>query len=355
MSSLHSSVLVTYGLRPEIQSEFDSVAGDGTLLGRVIRVDRGSSLVVTDVGIERCYLRGSAVTGPATGDWVVARPEPGLGLVLDQVLTRRTAVKRLDPDETGPQVLVANVDTLFVLQGIDRPLRLGRVERLCLITWDAGAIPVVLLTKADLEDTAAVDVLDAIDEIHKVVRGVDVIPVSSATGVGLNLLAPYLPAGATVGLLGESGAGKSTLVNALVGASVQRTGDTRAGDNKGTHTTTSRELVPLASGAVLVDTPGLRSVAMLGDRTGLARSYADIEALSAQCRFGDCGHDSEPGCAVSTARRSGELEESRWAGYQKLLREIAHEERRSGDRARRAEAKEMGRRLAKFRRQIDRP
>jgi ribosome biogenesis GTPase len=349
-----NETLSAYGWSNDRQAEFDSLASDASLPGRVVRVDRGSFLVATDVGTDRCHAGGARAGHdlPVTGDWVAVRPEPGLGFVLERVLPRRSVIKRLDPTEASEQELVANVDTMFILHGLDRPHRVGRVERLCLITWDGGATPVVVMTKTDLEDdgSATIGLLDAIDEIGKVVRGVDIIPVSSVTGAGLNLLNPYLQPGDTVGLLGESGSGKSTLVNRLVDDNVQATGETRRGDSKGRHTTTSRELIALPSGAVLIDTPGLRSIAMLGNRTGLEQSYADVESLFDRCRFRDCGHGAEPECAVVAAVDSGELSRARWAGYQKLLREIAFEERRAGDRVRRAEFKEWNKKLAKFRR-----
>jgi len=354
------SVLSRYGWTAEVQSQFDSLP-PGALLARVARVDRGGYLVATAGGVERCYSVGGERdqawidSQPVTGDWVAVRPEPGRGLVVEAVLPRRSAIKRLDPSETGEQVLVANVDTMFILHGLDRPHKVGRVERLCLITLDAGAVPVVVLTKSDLEgtDDAAIDLLEAIDEVANVVRDVDIVPVSSTSGSGIHQLAPYLLPGHTVGLVGESGAGKSTLINRLAGDEVQETGDTREGDSMGKHTTTSRHLVPLPSGAVLIDTPGLRAVSMLGDQTGLEQSYADVEDLFELCRFRDCSHGAEPGCGVKEALASGELEEARWASYQGLLREMAFEAARTDARARNAEIKQLSKRIRKSKKNLD--
>jgi ribosome biogenesis GTPase len=275
--------------------------------------------------------------------------------VVEAVLPRRSEIKRLDPSATGEQVLVANVDSMFILHGLDRPHRVGRVERLCLITWDGGATPVVILTKSDLEGTAeaAIRLAEAIDGISDVVRDVEIVPVSSTTGAGIHQLAPYLMPGSTVGVVGESGAGKSTLINKLVGDEVQVTGDLRAGDSMGKHTTTSRDLVPLPSGAILIDTPGLRAISMLGDQTGLERSYADVEALFELCRFRDCMHGAEPGCGVKEALASGELEEARWAGYQRLLRETAIEAARTDARARNVEIKQLSKRIRKAKKNRD--
>jgi ribosome biogenesis GTPase len=342
---------LAYGWTPQIQDHFEPVA-DGMVAARLIRVDRGGYLIATSQGVERCYPspRERATGPPVTGDWITARRQPGYGLVVEAIAPRTTEIVRTDPAGTGVQVLVANVDTMFILQGLDRPLKVGRVERLCLITWDAGATPVVILTKTDLDGTAAavVDLLDAIDQINRVVPGADVVPISSTTGAGVHLLAPHLQAGVTVGLLAESGAGKSTLINRLAGEEVQATGSTRSGDSKGKHTTTSRDLVPLPSGAVIIDTPGLRAVSLTGDRTGLGHAYSDVESLFERCQFRDCSHRAEPGCAVIEALASGELTAPRWAGYQKLSKEMAFERLRADHRARRAVDREMGRRYRKF-------
>jgi ribosome biogenesis GTPase len=345
-------MLTTYGWTESVESQFKSLARPGDIPARVVRVDRGKYLVATATGVERCYPSRSSpgsrtpADTPATGDWVIVRERPGLGLMLDAIFPRRSAVRRLNATSTGEQVLAANVDTIFALHGIDRPHRVGRLERLCLLSWGANTTPVIVLTKTDLlgTTTAAIDLLDAIREIGKVIRGVDVLPVSSATGEGIEQLYAYLGSGQTVGVLGESGAGKSTLINRLAGVERQVTGPTRSGDNKGRHTTTSRDLVPLRLGGTIIDTPGLRTISLLGNTSGLAHSYEDVEALFSGCRFRNCSHQAEPDCGVRTALTNGTLESSRWAAYQKLLREIAHEARRSDVRTRRAEARDGGRR-----------
>lgn len=350
-----TGTLATYGWNESTLGSFQQVAGEGTVPVRVVRVDRGSYLVAAASGVTRCYPASPTDPAAVTGDWAAARSRPGLGLVLDALIPRTTEISRLNREGSGAQVLVANVDTMFVLHGVDRPHRVGRLERLCILTWDAGAHPVIVLTKTDLlgTDEAVIGLVDAIREIGKVIRGVDVLPVSSTSGAGVGQLKPYLVAGATVGLVGESGAGKSTLINRLIGEELQATGRTRRGDHKGRHTTTARELIPLGNGAVLVDTPGLRTIGMIGGEEGLARAYEDLEALFAECRFRDCGHDAEPGCAVTSALRRGTLDRARWDGYQKLLREMSFEARRAEARERRAEAKETGRRLRKVRKNIE--
>ncbi len=342
--------LAAYGWVPPLANRYPPLSADRQP-ARIVRVDRGrAAVVITPAGLADARLAPGA-DPPATGDWAVVRLRPDGGLVVDELLPRTSAVTRTNAASSGEQVLLANVETMFALHGVDRPHRVGRLERLCILSWDAGAEPVILLTKTDLlgTDGAAIGLVDALDEIGKVLRGVDVLPVSAATGAGIGQLGPYLTPGATVGLVGESGAGKSTLVNRLVGEERQRTGATRRGDHKGRHTTTSRELIPLPGGAVLADTPGLRTVAMTGESAGLARAYDDLEELFTRCRFRDCAHRREPGCAVQAALAHGELSRQRWAGYQKLAREIAYEERRATQRAKRAEDRQVGKVLRKVR------
>jgi len=353
--SSDSDALGAFGWTPSVLDRYPPMADTDREPVRVVRVDRDLCIVASRRGVVRCRLAQSINLAPATGDWGVARMGADAQLVLEDVVLRTTAVSRLNPAGDGEQVLVANVDTMFVLHGIDRPHRVGRLERLCILTWDAGADPVIVLTKIDLAgtDEAVIGVEEAVAEIERVVRGVDINPVSSTTGDGIADLAPFLAAGATVGVVGESGAGKSTLVNRLAGADIQTIGRTRGGDAKGRHTTTSRELIPLPGGAVLVDTPGLRMVAMHGGEDGLARAYEDLEALFALCRFRDCSHGTEPGCAVNDALSTGELTERRWTGYLKLLKEIEFEAKRTNERVRRAEVRAQGRRARRRRNRVE--
>jgi ribosome biogenesis GTPase len=343
-----TDALVAYGWTEDIKQRYESRLSPDVQPARIVRVDRGEFVVATSRGVERCFpsSHGSEDRAtpelPATGDWVTIRDRPGLGWRLETILPRRSAVSRLNAAANGEQVLAANVDIMFALHGVDRPHRVGRLERLCLVSWDANTTPVIVLTKTDLlgTDGAVIDLTDSIREIRRVIRRVEIHPVSSATGDGVAQLYQYLGPGQTVGVMGESGAGKSTLINHLAGVDRQATGRTRRNDHKGRHTTTSRELVPLDLGGTIIDTPGLRSVSLLGSEEGLSRSYDDVEALFASCRFRNCGHSSEPDCGVSAALAAGTLEPLRWAAYQKLLKEIAHEAKRSAVRARRAQARD---------------
>jgi ribosome biogenesis GTPase len=283
---------------------------------------------------------------PITGDWAVARDSSAGQLALHHVLPRTTVVLRQNATSTGEQPLVANVDATFLLHGIDRPHRVGRLERLAILSWEVGVRPLIVLTKIDLEGTseAVIGVSEAVAEINKILHDIEVIPVSSATGEGIEQLEPHLPTGQTIGLLGESGAGKSSLINHLAGERLRSTARTRPSDHKGRHTTTSRALVPVPGGAVLVDTPGLRSVSMVAANTGLRRAYADLEAIADECRFRNCSHGVEPGCKIQAAIDDGLLAPERLSGYQKLHREMKFEAKRAEERARRAKSRTSRRR-----------
>ena len=327
--------LVPYGWNDELASQFE----DGAVPARVVRVDRGAWLVATPGGLEHCRPARSSLDPPTTGDWVAVWPEPGFGLVLDRVLPRRSVIRRRGAAKGDvEQPLAANVDTVFVVHGLDRRMRLPRLERGVVMIWDTGAVPVVVLNKTDVADGAA-----ALGAVTASLAGVAVFAVSAATGDGLDQLDAYLGPGATVALVGESGAGKSTLVNALVGEDRQVIGRTRRADYKGRHTTTSRELVPLRGGAVLIDTPGLRGWGLWEDDGGLARTFEDVEGLFVDCRFRDCTHRAEPGCAVLAALGSGGLDTRRWASYTKLQRELEAMARRARSRERQAQAKDAKR------------
>ncbi len=306
-------------------------AGDGGVR-RVVRVDHASCLVTDPAG----PVRARAPMPVAVGDWVELSggPDPTVAAVL----ARRTAVTRRDP--TGQtQVLAANVDLVLVTAPADR-LSLARVEREVTIGWDSGAEPVVLLTKSDLDDGSLAAAL------AERVMGVDILRVSSVLGQGLDDLRKRLAPDRTAVLLGPSGAGKSTLVNGLLGQDVTPTGAVRESDHRGRHVTTARHLHAVPGGGSLIDTPGLRSLSLAVDAGALGAAFPDILELAASCRFRDCGHDREPGCAVLAADGSGGLPPGRLASYRTLVRELEHEARRNDPRAaREAEAVWRQRRL----------
>ncbi|WP_432483631.1 ribosome small subunit-dependent GTPase A [Kineococcus esterisolvens] len=286
---------------------------------RVGRTHRGALDVQTPLGPQRVTLARAVLPVPTTGDWVVlglAGSEPELLAVLP----RRTALTRAEVSgRSAEQVLAANVDTVLVTVAPARRAPLGRVERFLTLAWNSGAQPVVVLTKTDLIGGA--ELAKALADVEGSALGAPVLAVSAERGAGIEDLRRALSG--TVALIGPSGAGKSTLANALLGQERFATGAVRSGDGKGRHTTVHRELLPLPGGLVLVDTPGLRSVGLgaEGSTESLQRTFADVEDLAVDCRFADCSHTSEPGCAVLSAIEAGVVDRRRLDSYRKLERE----------------------------------
>jgi ribosome biogenesis GTPase len=303
---------------------FRAVGSPGAIAARVGRVDLGRATLVGAPDQEFAQLGGFSV---ATGDWVAVAD----GAVV-AVLPRRSAFVRGDPFEgkaTKEQVLAANVDIVLVVQSLSNGPNLRRLERELVLSFDSGATPVIVLTKADIADELQID--EALDQVATVGMGVDVVVTSTVDGRGIDDLRALVRDNRTIAFIGASGVGKSTLVNALVGIDVQETGAVREGDQRGRHTTTARELVLLPGGGTLLDTPGLRAVSLWDADDGLSLAFADIEALAAQCKFRDCSHRSEPGCAVRAAIDAGDLDEARFEHYLRLDAELdAVERKRQG-------------------------
>lgn len=263
---------------------------------------------------------------PAVGDWVAAAADPGAErAIVHRRLERRSTVSRKAAGRvSAEQVLAANVDTIFLVTALAGDLSPRRLERYLTMVWEAGAAPVVVLNKADLSD----DPVAAVEAMRERLPFVDVVSVSALHASGLEALSPYLAPAATIALLGSSGVGKSTLVNRLLGEDVQKVGGVRDADGKGRHTTTSRQLVELPCGALLIDTPGMRELQPWADETAVEGAFEDIAALALECRFADCGHAEEPGCAVLSAVAAGALDASRLEHYRRLAREAAFEARK---------------------------
>ncbi|MBB0231657.1 ribosome small subunit-dependent GTPase A [Streptomyces calidiresistens] len=314
--------------------------------GRVVRVDRGGCRLITDRGpvrVEHADTPAGVVrpddptAPPCPGDWAVLAPLPDGRWRLHALLPRRTVLLRSGAGRrSGAQALAANVDRVVVAVSLHAEPVPARTERLVSLAWAAGAQPVVVLTKADLAPEPAQSVTDT----ATVVPGAPVLAVSTRTGDGLPALADLL-AEATSVVVGPSGAGKSTLVNALLGREEQRVSRIREADGRGRHTTTSRDLLPLPDGGVLIDTPGIRGVGVWGAREGIRRTFADVEEHAEGCRFTDCSHTAEPGCAVLDAVERGELSGRRLDGYRKLLREEAWEASRTDARLRAGRRREF--------------
>ncbi len=300
-----SDRLTTYLASPEAAEVIEPA------VGRVVRHDGAGLMVALDTGPVRAMFGRPVVPPPVVGDWVVIdrHRTPQATLPRDSLLRRRAA------GGEGEQALVANVDVVLIVCGLDRPVRLGRIQRTMTLANDAGAESLVVLTKAD--KVGAEVPAEAELTVAEVDPNLEVVTLSAKGGWGIDDLLARVGT-RTVALIGESGAGKSTLVNALVDGDVAAEGDVRAGDSKGRHTTTSRELHLLESGGVLVDTPGIREVGIFADPEAVAETFPDIEELTEQCRFRDCAHQSEPGCAVLGAVADGTLDAGRLANWRAL-------------------------------------
>lgn len=316
-----------YGWSDALRLAFEPHARAGYVPGRIIVQQREADLVVTDVGTLSAKLSGRLrheareAGHPAAGDWVALSAKAGEGTAtIHAVLPRRTAFVRRAADSVQTlQVIAANVDVVFVVTSMNADLNPRRLERFLAAAWQSGAQPVVVLTKADLCEQPEGQTA----EIATLAAGCPVVVVSARQGQGLRDLMDHIKPGETCVLIGSSGVGKSTLVNALLGEERMATQDIRAADARGRHTTSHRQLILLPGGGLLLDTPGIREVGLIDADEGLSTVFDDIEQPAQSCRFRDCGHTTEPGCAVREALNGGLLEADRWAHFQKLSRELA--------------------------------
>ncbi|MEO8926292.1 MAG: ribosome small subunit-dependent GTPase A [Caulobacteraceae bacterium] len=319
-------MLETYGWSDALQRDFAPHAAAGVVAGRVILQQRGLYGLATELGELKAEISGrlarDAPAGgyPAAGDWVAAAAGgPGDLAVIHHVLPRRTAFTRKAAGPGGGvQVVAANVDVAFIAASLNGDLNPRRLERYLAAAWQSGAAPVVVLTKADL----AADVTAAVSGVEAMAGLAPVLAISSRTGEGLDAVRAFLKPGVTAVMVGSSGVGKSTLLNALLGNDRMATAAIREADGRGRHTTSHRELILLPGGGLLLDTPGMRELGLWDSDEGLVAAFEDIEVLAAGCRFGDCGHTNEPGCAVRAALESGALDPGRWTSFQKLRREL---------------------------------
>jgi len=333
--------LESYGWNNALQKAFDALGEPALEPARVAAEHRNRYALYAEDGELTGRLPGRMRRErelAVVGDWVAVKRADDGTAVIRAILPRTSAFSRKVAGRTlEQQVMAANIDTLFIATSLAGDINARRLERYLIMAFESGAHPVVLLTKADLADNAA----EALEEVRAVAVNAPVYVISSRTGEGLEQLQSYLQPGRTVAVVGSSGVGKSTLINALIGEELVRTGDV-AEDGSGRHTTTARELIRLPSGALIIDTPGLRELQVWEAAAGLHDAFADVEELALQCRFRNCAHLSEPGCAVREAVDRGELSADRLESYLALRREMRVIEEKVEERGR-SESKREGR------------
>lgn len=337
LGTLLSPSLFSLGYDDRWAEAIACVDADGCVAGRVVCVERGRVRVLGE-GVDvwasvagRLHHKLASDELPATGDWVAVRPDSAR---VEAVLPRRTVLARRAVGDAGArQVVAANLDRVAVVSAIGADWSPPRIARYVAAVRAGGAEPLVVVNKCDLP----YDPVKLIVELDEAAPGVDAAFVSAHSA--WSELERFLVPGETLAFVGSSGVGKSTLTNCVLGAEVQATQEAREGDDKGRHTTTRRELIVAPSGVLVIDTPGMREFGIVDAEDGVSEAFADVEALAASCRFGDCSHQGEPGCALDAALEAGELSEERWVAYEKLQREAAYARRRVDAKAARDEAK----------------
>ncbi len=291
---------------------------------------------------------------PVVGDWVViSRQENQQNATIHKVLPRQSCFSRkailgggpaYGMGKTDEQVLVANINSVFLVSGLDGDFNLRRIERYLTIAWDSGAVPVIVLNKADLAE----NIDELMEKVEEIAVGVPILSVSAKTGDGIETLLPYIQKGQTVTLLGSSGVGKSSIINYLLGQELIKIGGLRKSDGRGRHTTTYRELLVLPNGGIVIDTPGMRELQAWSENEGMEKTFGDIDELATNCKFSDCTHQTEPGCAIQIALEDGSLDKKRYNGYLRLQKEMAHLKIRQDQKESRRVSREWDKRVKRY-------
>ncbi len=334
------------GFSQFFKEQFQSEILKDLIPARIAAEHRSRYIVWSDKGVGDAQLAGKFHQNfnsdqlPKVGDWVAlnSHPDPDKASVIEQIFNRNSVFERGSVDnKSGSQVIAANIDIVFVVVGLDSNFNLNRIERYLSQIWNGGSQPVVVLNKSDICN----DAYRKASDVELRCPGVQTILTSATLSAGLDEIRVLIKSGTTSVFVGSSGVGKSTLINSLLGEEKMSTGEVRSFDDRGRHTTTHREMFHFPEGGILIDTPGMRELQLFGS-DGIKQSFSDIEELSGQCRFKDCKHESEPGCAVKEAANSGVLKEERLSSYFKLQREVKSFEIRQDEHLRRQTGREFG-------------
>lgn len=352
---MNKNFIKQYGYTEYFEKQIESLKIDieEFEVARVVEVQKETYKIAVNNKTKYAKLKGSVfyngknVAYPAVGDFVVVKENPIGDDTIYLVLERKSKFSRLDTSAGIEQIVAVNFDYVFIMMSMNKDFNIKRLERYISVTWQSGGIPIIILTKADICE----DIEYYISQIEKIAFGIPIIVISSFTGQGLEEINNYLKPEKTIIFLGSSGIGKSSLLNALAGEVIMGVNDIREDDSKGKHTTTYRHLSMLENGSIIIDTPGMRELGMWDVTEGVETTFSEVEELISQCKFSNCTHNSEPGCAIKNALNSGALQNSRWQNYLKLKKEAEHAARKQ-NKVLQSNAKAKYKELSKFQKEV---